>query len=466
MITIAETSRADHIDYSQGVWQATINYAVTDPASAGQNHGPIANPLLPPEIPLRLSCGLLADPEYSLRYPRYGRSIHGVVTNPVDPSAITSDSLSSVVLPIAMIQARLQDYGGAQFEFTVIITDRVDIGELTATGGLSIDHSIDPRTGEQFLRVQNKVWSQLGPVTIRNFQQPIGDLAKGILWAPRVNSASYIQWHLLIGDGGHLYTNAEYEELLYDALNLSGLAVPERLPEYFALYRGVPRGQPLTVTVALSELPPSIVVTISFWLRFPERELFYPTKVADLDEIVRRLHAELLQRGVRAGRAEAAHQRVLGEILLYRRAFFTVEHFAIPDQVRQSEQAFHDHLHANLATSLTFGVPRVYSEVRAGNSRIDLLIEGVPTELKLERRPTVGTAEIIDSYKRQAADYASRSDSRFGFLVVLDAVPDRADPAPLAEHDVMLVDVPTSSGETVAVIGLIIRLPRSPSDFN
>jgi hypothetical protein len=114
--------------------------------------------------------------------------------------------------------------------------------------------------------------------------------------------------------------------------------------------------------------------------------------------------------------------------------------------------------------SLDFG--DIHTEVIEGNSRMDLLISTLPTELKIERNKDVSTADIFNSYAQQAADYVARMESYLGFLVVLDAAGNRDEPTPPARQDVDLVDVVTASGARLTVIGLVIRHPRSASDFS
>ena len=94
------------------------------------------------------------------------------------------------------------------------------------------------------------------------------------------------------------------------------------------------------------------------------------------------------------------------------------------------------------------------------------MIDGFPVELKLEKRKTFTITQIVDSYKKQAADYVARFKAPFGFLVVGD-IADRDTPIPLANQDIQVVEVETSSGDSVVVVAIIVRLaPRSPSSYS
>jgi hypothetical protein len=130
--------------------------------------------------------------------------------------------------------------------------------------------------------------------------------------------------------------------------------------------------------------------------------------------------------------------------------------------LRKSELEFHNHLYLRLINDLDFGGKTVY-EVTTGNSRIDLLISDIPTELKVERRPDVSTEEIVRTYCGQAAEYVARCDSGFGFLVVLDGVFARETPTAPVDQDLVIADVTTASGDSVAIIGIVLRLPEPPS---
>jgi hypothetical protein len=163
--------------------------------------------------------------------------------------------------------------------------------------------------------------------------------------------------------------------------------------------------------------------------------------------------------------AACHYQRVLNQFLKYRNSLLVANpkaKFADPNVLRKSELEFHNHLYLRLINDLDFGGKTVY-EVTTGNSRIDLLISDIPTELKVERRPDVSTEEIVRTYCGQAAEYVARCDSGFGFLVVLDGVFARETPTAPVDQDLVIADVTTASGDSVAIIGIVLRLPEPPS---
>jgi hypothetical protein len=218
--------------------------------------------------------------------------------------------------------------------------------------------------------------------------------------------------------------------------------------------------------VTIDEIQPEIQYTICFTLRDPAKELYYRTNKPALDRVILDVHQRLMELGVGIGQETDVHQRILSQLLLYRDGCLSIPGYIEAGITKKTEvKGFHEHLHEKLQHDLSFGPPRIISEADIGNSRIDLLIEDIPIELKLENRKTFTTTQIVDSYKRQAADYVARCNAPFGFLVVLDTVLDRKQPTSPVAQDVKVEQVMTVSGEPVIVIAIIIRIPRSASDF-
>jgi len=223
----------------------------------------------------------------------------------------------------------------------------------------------------------------------------------------------------------------------------------------------------LEVIIQVPEIHPGEECAIDVTLRDLSQELYYRTGIVVLDDCILDIHQSLLGYGVPVDPDHDKYQKVLVHLLLYRQNCALYPDYISADIATMTENAgFHKHLYSKLIDQLSIeAIGHVFSEVDIGNSRVDLLIENIPTELKLEGRKKVTTDEIVESYQGQAADYIARQNAAFGFLVVLDTVLDRELPTSRVDQDIRVVQVTIVSGNSVIVVAIIVRIPRSASNF-
>jgi hypothetical protein len=403
--------------------------------------------------------------ELRLQYRLFQRPLESKKEESVVPAIPGQMELPCTVLPLDVVQRVLETSLRPEYRFALIIDEPVDIERLTTDGMLEIQSSPGEEIGAEVVRVMNHVHGPLGRVPVYSFVHVLGDLREFVIREPRVIGVPEHQWHIQIDDLEYQLNAQEYNGHIERALALPGLPFLDRLPSYLTAQFPQTAGRVLTVKIVIEELLTDRAYLARFRRTAPERDLFHRTNNAALDGIILRTQIELLRRGLPFGQEHSAYQRVLAQLLQFRRMLAVGAQFADPEALRRSERDFHNSLYNRLGVTLEFGDPIVY-EVTTGNSRVDLLIANLPTELKLERREGVTTEEIIHTYMAQAADYVSRCESQLGFLVVLDAVPERDVPMPPAEQDVLVVDVLTASGRTVPVIGIVMRLPRRSSELS
>lgn len=468
MIEIRTGESEQYINFStrfkRTVTHYSIRSATPDPDSLDLSAKVTELPII--SIPAEFSAA--CAPEFRLSHRLYQRPLESHKEYSIDPPPEGSYILPCSVLRLEIVEQVLKSREGAEFYFDLIIDEQIDIDELLEAKTFRIEVSSGERSEEEVVAILNRITTNLGPIPITDYFQVIGDLRTEVVWEPEVAGIPSDNWYIEIDELGPYFTPQGYRELIEQALALTGTSVLERIPRRLKdEFRSMSDG-PLTVKVIITEIPYDVPLTIRY-RRHPEREIFFPTNIEPIDQVLRRVHLELLQLGMPVGPAAAQYQRVLSYLLKYRSQLLTLNpkvRFADPDVLRENERSFHNHLYLRLNTDLEFGDPNIIYEHEAGNSRIDLLISSIPTELKLERRNNLTTQQIIDTYKQQAADYASRCESPIGILAVLDAVPERGEPSPPAEQDVVVVAVPTASGGPMAVVGIVMRLPRAPSGFS
>jgi hypothetical protein len=134
------------------------------------------------------------------------------------------------------------------------------------------------------------------------------------------------------------------------------------------------------------------------------------------------------------------------------------------------ETAFHKDLSRHLKRSPSIGV-KALNEVYIGAGRVDILVKGIPVELKVEKTLT-NTREIIEKHKSQASYYASSQGKQVGILCILDLTKKESS-IPPPQNDVDIVGVPVHGFEEgkivhpALIVALIIRgnLPP-PSSLN
>jgi len=464
MIEIQPSQSSQYINYQTHSKRTTTDYIIRSTVDAERLDLVSTDLSSLPPIRLQVTYNAARSVEFSVRYLLFERSLQSYEEEPIAAPAPGSFDIPFSVLPTEVVQRALQFSASGIFPFSVIVEEQIDIAELTGSGLFERQVSPGEEDGSEVIFLLNRTRTDLGDVPIQEYSERVGDLRTEIIWRVTVQGTGNPQCHLEIDDLRQPFGLSDYRERIRLAMSTFGGTVLDRIPSYFAEHFQSTIGLALPVKVIIHELSVDSPIRIHLARRAPEMECFYPTGDPVLDSLIRSVHAELIKRGFPVNPGDCQYQKVLNQFLKYRQALLTTDpraKFADPKILRESERKFHNHLYLRLTANLDMGAPTY--EGTLGNSRIDLLISGIPTELKVERRPDVRTEDIIRTYCDQAADYVARCSSRFGFLLVLDAVQGRLTPTAPADHDLFIVDVPTASGNSVAIIGIVMRLPEPPS---
>jgi len=125
-----------------------------------------------------------------------------------------------------------------------------------------------------------------------------------------------------------------------------------------------------------------------------------------------------------------------------------------------SETEFHKDLSRHLKRDASIGI-NALNEVYTGAGRVDILVKGVPVELKVEKAAT-DPMEAIKKHQSQACQYASSQGKHVGILCILDLT-EKDKPIPPPSNDVHIVKVPVHGFERgqirhpAVIIALIVR---------
>lgn len=465
MIEIQASPSSQHINYQTHTKRTITDYFIRSTIDVADLDLLTADLNDLPRIPLQIRYDADKIPEISVRYLLFETSLQSYQEEEIAPPVPGSFDVPCEVLPLEVVQRALHGSSTGVFPFTLIVKEQIDIDVLMAEQLIVRKASPGEEAGSEVIHLLNNTVTEHGGVPILDYSETVGDLRAEIIWQVAVHGAVNQRCHLEIDELSQWFELDEYTERIKLAVRTFPGAVLDRIPSYFAQHFPATNGLPLPVRVVIDEVPVNSPVRIYTARRAPELECFYPTGSDVLDKLICDVHAELIKRGLPVSPASCQYQKPLNQFLKYRNSLLTADpraQFADPKVLRESEREFHNHLYRTLINSLVFGEPTVY-EATTGNSRIDLLIADIPTELKIERQLGVSTEEIVGKYCGQAADYVGRRNSRFGFLLVLDAVLGRATPTAPAEQDLCIVDVETDSGGSVAVVGIVMRLPEPPS---
>ncbi len=461
-IEIRQIEIDQYVNFSTEIQRTVINYEIYSTAAPAAIKSLLTDPTNLPDIPLPSSYTSGGDPEFLVQHRPYLGVLEPRSSYQIPAPPPQSERIPCSVLEIEALKRALTNYQDRTFEFTLEISERIDIKGLINDGLLRVNRGPDEQIGVEKVTVSYQAMSSLGPVPLKDVVIPLEDLGKNYVWDVRVDGIQDDSWHLEIGKIGSSFSYLEYERHLKQALSEAGVPTSERIPKYLQGNFHNFDVSDMSVCLIIDEVAPNKPVSIRFTQHCPEKELLHRTGIEDLDHLMINIHARLLELGMPA---ECEYQKVLAGLLKYQKIILSGrKHFVDPVKLRRNERSFHDDLYDKLCIMLDFG-PIEY-EVSTGNSRIDLRISKFPVELKLERRDNVDTQEIIAEYQNQAADYVGRCGSYVGFLVVLDAVAFRQTPTPPTDQDVRVVKVLTSSGSDVCLVGIIIRLPRPPSQFS
>lgn len=353
---------------------------------------------------------------------------------------------------------------GADFRYPLelVLRSSMPLQALHAEGLVQV--SVCEEDCLRYFVIQNRSL-KMSPVVVKSYRQIIGNLDREIIGdITMFVGARAESWQIKV-DGIHQpFQSQGLIQRIQQALSQQAVSVPNRVPLFFRETYHESSHNPLEVTVTIPEMLPDENYTISVALRNPISTLYHETGNREIDRCLQEALDAILDSGVSSEDAVTC-QRVLRELLVYRHSCGSVPDYIHATVAQNNEiEGFHRHLHDKLATQLNTRLLRVISEPEIGNSRVDLLIEDIPTELKLEDRRTATTDDIVNRYRAQAADYVGRQSSRFGFLLVLDIVLDRDLPASRVDQDFRVDKVPNVSGDTVTVIALVIRIPRPASE--
>lgn len=353
---------------------------------------------------------------------------------------------------------------GADFRYPLelVLRSSMPLQALQAEGLVQVNTFKENHL--RYFIIQNR---SLGarPIVVKSYRQDVGNLDQEIIGdIGTFVGARAESWEIRVDDIRQPFQSQGLIQHIQRALNQQATPVSQRVPSFFRRAYPESSQNPLKVTVTIPEMLPDEEYKISVALQNPISNLYYETGNREIDRCVQETLDAILDSGVSSEDAETC-QRVLRELLVYRDSCGSVPGYIHATVAQNNEiEGFHRHLHDKLATQLNTQRLRIISEPEIGNSRVDLLIEDIPTELKLEDRRTATTDDIVNRYRAQAADYVGRQSSRFGFLLVLDTVLDRDLPTSRVDQDFRVDKVPNVSGDTVTVIALVIRIPRPASE--
>lgn len=437
-----------------------------------QIHPDVGEPLsshLDPSISVPLSLSWSPDFEVSLKHRLFLSRFESYEEIRVENELLVGNNIPlGAILDLDYIGWLFDTRSDFYFPFEVVIRQTVNLSLWRQ------QRLIDLSTDELDQRRQIKIVNRLAAANqknadppLRGYPQTIGDLDKEIIWGISMFAGSRSEsWQIAINDINQPFTKEDFSFTISRALRSQSRPVLERIPAFLQQAHPESSGRPLEVVVTIPEVRPKLEYTIDVTLHDPAGDLYYSTGHRELDQCIRDIHQQLLEHGIPVGPETEMYQQVLGQLLLYRRYCASRPGYIDASVAQMTEnEGFHKHLHNRLGHQLAIvPITEVFSELNIGNSRVDLLIEGIPAELKLEDRKTATTDDIVERYKKQAADYIARQGAPFGFLLVLDIVLDREQPTSRVDQDLRLTEVQTVSGDLVLVITFVVRIPRPASD--
>lgn len=102
------------------------------------------------------------------------------------------------------------------------------------------------------------------------------------------------------------------------------------------------------------------------------------------------------------------------------------------------EKSFHQDLSRHLKANPLIGADAL-NEVYTGGGQVDILVRGVPVELKAEKSSS-DTIKVIGKHASQASHYASSQGKQVGVLCILDLT-EKTKPIPHPSNDIRIVKV-------------------------
>lgn len=447
----------------EGVWHHHAQYRIISDV------GDAPSGRLDPNISVPLSLGWSPELEVSVRYRLFLSTFESYDEVPVENELLVGGAIPlGDILNLDYIGWLFDTRNDFYFPFEVVIRQTVSLS-LWRQREL-IDLSITELDRRRQIRIVNQVAAVNQANTdppLMNYPQTIGNLDEEIIWGISMFAGSRSEsWQIEIDAINQPFTIESFSSKVSQALRAQSRPVLERIPVF--LRRAYPESSshPLEVTVTIPEVKPQSEYTIDVTLYDPAGDLYYPTDDPELEHCIRDIHLKLLEYGIPVGPETEVYQRVLSQLLIYRRSCASVKGYIDTSVAEKTEiEGFHKHLLQRLPHQLAIVPVDIVSEPEIGNSRVDLLIEGIPTELKLEDRKTATTKDIVERYQGQAADYIARQGTPFGFLLVLDTVLDREQPTSRVDQDCRVTQVSNVAGDaSVVVIAIVVRIPRPASD--
>lgn len=381
----------------------------------------------------------------------------------VNNQAVSLDSK----LNFKFLEQFFQRSPNIKFPFSIVIWREINLEELKGQG-LIIERVIPNAHGRSFF-IQSQLRSNdlVTPVLLKNYPKQIGNVGNEIISKIVMFAGARSEsWIILVDKIEQAFTSDSYSNEIMQALREQSCPVPDRIPSYLRRsfqWNGI---SPLEVVVTIPELEVNKEYQIQAYISNPAEEILFPSGIPIVDTCLKNIHVQLLENGIPFDRGTEVYQRLLRQLLSYRYHCAHTPEYITQSIANQSEiSGFHRHLHSKLAEQLDTITLEIVNEQQLGNSRVDMMIAGYPVELKLEDRRTADTDDIVRRYEGQAADYVARQGCRFGFLLILDTVLDRDRPTASLDQDMRFKLVQNSSGNSVIVIAIVIRIPRPASDF-
>jgi hypothetical protein len=426
----------------------------------GKDAGELLSGRLASNISVPLSVSWSPDFEVSIKYRLFFSQFEPHEEVPVGEESLIGSTIPlGTVLDLNYVGWLFETRNDFYFPFEVVIRQPVDLDFLRQ------QNLIQSSTYETDQRRQIRISNRVAPVNqansdppLRGYSQTVGNLDHELILEISMFAGSLsVSWQIRIDDINKPFTKESFSSTISQALHSQSRPVLERIPTFLRQAYRESSNCPLEVIVTIPEVNAELEYMIEVTLSDPAGDLYYSTGHPQLDQCIRDIHLTLLDYGIPVGLETEVYQRVLGQLLIYRHSCSAVRGYVDPGIVIMTEiEGFHQHLLQRLAHQLAITPVEIVSEPEIGNSRVDLLIEGIPTELKLEDRITATTDDIVERYQGQAP---------FGFLMVLDTVLDREQPTSPVDQDYRVTLVPNVSGNASAVvITVVVRIPRPASE--
>ena len=128
-----------------------------------------------------------------------------------------------------------------------------------------------------------------------------------------------------------------------------------------------------------------------------------------------------------------------------------------------TEEEFRQEVAYHFDLSLPNGV-EILQETKAGRGKVDLLVGGIPIELKVELKTPLSKAKV-SKYVKQAVEYALALQKKVGILCILDSSPKKQNSKPIEKLRWICSSSWKDLGVVVVVVVIQGRFP-APSDLS